>query len=157
MKNYYLIILLIILYPSLSIAEIDIKKNIKNPIENYKEAIVTVKNDNYASSNGFRIGSNEIILESQISKVLKKFGIDTISDENESSLRVECHFHQGWGIPHFMRHFKISAKYITFINIKFIDFSSNEVIGEVEYKKPFFVINQKDIINTIMTKLIKSQ
>ena len=157
MRNYSIVIsLLIMLYSCESNADIFVKKAVEKSMDSYNTATVYVKHDNYKSSNGFRSGSEEIIVARQISDALEEFGINTTYDENGAHLKVECHLLHGWGIPRFMRHFKISAKYITFINIKFIDLSSNKVIGEVEYNKPFFQINQGGIISTLIMKLIQS-
>ena len=131
-------------------------KKIENTIEGYDTAIVHAINDTFKSSDGFRIGSNEISVEALISESLKNIGIKEVFDEKDSDLKAECHFYTGWGLPRLRRHFKISLTYITFINIKFIDVPSNKIIGEIEYKKPFFQTSQKDIINILITGLVQS-
>jgi len=125
-------------------------------IKRYDTATIYARNDNYNSSNNFRIGSDEIFIEAEISNVLQENGIRVSYDGNETSLKVECHFFHGWGLPRLRRHFKVAAKYISFINIKFIDSLRDEVIGEIEYKKPLFQTSQKDMIKNIINELIKS-
>lgn len=137
-------------------SDIIVKQKVKkNTMEKYETAIIFVNNDNYKSSNDFTSGTTKIMLEAAFTDALRKIGIKEIYDEKKTSFKVECHFSIGWGLPRFRRHFKVSAKYITFINIKFIDLSSNAVIGEVEYKKPFFQSDRKDIINILINELIK--
>jgi hypothetical protein len=143
---------------SRSSSDIIVKQKIeKNIMDRYDTVIIYVKNDNYKSSDNFRVGSSEISVKAELTKVLKKIGISKVYDIEETSLKVECHFSHGWGLPRFMRHFKISVKYITPINIKFIDLSSNEVIGEVVYKKPLFQTDQKNIISNLINAMIQKE
>ncbi|MFZ5570713.1 MAG: hypothetical protein ACOZF0_09930 [Thermodesulfobacteriota bacterium] len=156
MKYYYLVILILLMScSSRSGSEIIAKQKIKkNTMEKYDTAIIYIKNINNRSSGDLLIGANETMVEAALTEALEGIGIKKIYHEKETSLKVECHFSIGWGLPSFRRHFKVSAKYITLINIKFIDLLSKAVIGEVEYKKPFFQSDQKNIIDDLINELI---
>lgn len=159
MKKYYLLLFLLFFQCSCKSSDtINVKKRIEKSISNYKTACIYVKHDNYESPNDSIIGSDEDTIEILISDTLEKIGISIIDEEKglEPTLKVECHFLHGHGLPTFRRHFKISTEYITLINIKFINPLSNTVIGEVEYIKPFFQVNQNDIISKLINELIKS-
>ena len=53
-------------------------------------------------------------------------------------LKVECLFRRSIGCPYVGRHFNIEVKHTSFVNLKFIDVKTNQIIGEVECTRPKF-------------------
>jgi hypothetical protein len=155
-KSRIIVLIIIFLCSCKENTDLIVKRRIADLTSIGTSAIVYVKHDNYELENVSGSENDEIMVGELISSALDQRGIKINFDENASLLKVECHFLHGWGLPRLNRHFRISFKYITFINIKIINTTTNEVIGEVEYKKPFFQSDQKDIITTLIGHLFVS-
>ncbi|MFC1884860.1 hypothetical protein ACFL2O_08820 [Thermodesulfobacteriota bacterium] len=77
-------------------------------------------------------------------------------DSNKSRLKIQCLYNVDWGMPSITRHFRIELKYVTKVNIKFIDLEKDKTIGEVEYVRHWKAENPKDYIKMMLEKLANS-
>ncbi|MCP3933554.1 MAG: hypothetical protein GY705_31185 [Bacteroidetes bacterium] len=152
-KNIFLL-LFIMNISSTAYGDIAIKKKLETAIEKKQIVYVFVKNDGYKDSDWRKRGSEEAFVEMEISDALDEFGVNTSANEAVSTIKVECHFRHGWGMPRLIRHFKIKSKYITTVNIKLIDVSKKAIIGEVEYKRPWSKTNPNGFIKMMLDKLL---
>lgn len=136
-----------------AIAGIVIKKKVDIDLGKYDEAYVDVQNDAYKTVKERRRGSDVAFINAEIFSALEESGI-LYSADRTSKLRVECHFMHGWGMPRLIRHFRIKARYITTVNIKLIDAPTNQIIGEVEYKRPWSKTSPKNLIKMMFDELL---
>jgi hypothetical protein len=137
-------------------ADIVVKKRLEKAIDNKQVVYIFVQNDGYKDSGWKKKGSEEAFVEMEISDALKEYGLNTTSNKEVATIRVECHFRHGWGMPRLIRHFRIKVKYITTVSIKFLDVSKKTIIGDVEYKRPWAKTNPNGFIKLMLAELLKS-
>lgn len=137
-----------------AIADIVTQKKVDTDLGKYDEAYVDVQNDAYKTIKERRRGSDVAFIDLELFKALRDVWIDSTGDEKTSKLRVECHFRHGWSMPRLIRHFRIKARDITTVNIKLIDAPTNEIIGEVEYKRPWSKTNPENLIKMMFDELL---
>lgn len=132
-------------------AEMIIKKKLHTSIDKSQKIFILVKNDCYYERP--QIGNEEAFVEMEIVSTLDSLGLNRSLNVSDANLIIECHFSHGWGLPRLVRHFKIKTKYITTVNIKIIDESKKEILGEVEYKRPWLKENPNEFIKIMFEKL----
>lgn len=120
-----------------------VKKKLAVSLSKYKDAYLDVENDAYNTKLERQLGNDSMVVNLEISSVLREININPRGNEKRSDLKVECHFLHGLGIPRLIRHFSLKATYITKVNIKLIDVASGTIIGEVYYKRPFTKTNKQ--------------
>ena len=128
----------------------------------YKDIYTDVQNVKYTSLKEKRFGDDTFWVRQSIRKNLEEMGFaifySIYSKEKQKSadMVVRCNFENGWGIPIFVRHFKVRANFIKSIKITFVDASTKSIIAEVNFYKNFFDRgNHLDDINKIFTELKK--
>ncbi len=156
MKTTIITILIILLFESNAFADVTILKKIANPVEKGSIIYIDAVNDGYDSSDYFRPGSEEAYIDGEMSAALRDNGFEPNANVETAQLRLECHFSHGWGLPRIIRHFKIKAKYITKVNIKLFNNSSNELLGEIVYKRSWAKLNPNRFISSLIEQLINS-
>lgn len=150
-------ILLVLLFETIAIADATIIKNLSRLIEKGSILYIDAVNDGYDSSDYFRVGSEEAYIYGEISAALRHNGFEPIANVKTAQFRIECHFRHGWGLPRIIRHFKIKATYITKVNIKLFENSSNELLGEIDYKRPWAKLNPNGFIPSLIEQLLNSK
>ncbi len=133
---------------------ITVKINLKNSLSKYHRAYVDVQNDDQDELEDRKRGTDVTFINLEISEALKVIGIKPNSSKNNADLGVSCRFRYGWGLPRIIRHFKIKFRYVTKVKISLVDISTQEIIGEVEYERPFLKKNPKGFIQIMFQKLI---
>ncbi len=157
MKIYKVFLLVLFVSTSCNAhSGITVKKKLETDLEQYRNAYVDVQNDKYKTLEKRRQGEEVTFVSLNLSKALREIGINPNSNEKTAKLKVECHFRHGWGVPRLIRHFKLKTKYITVVNIKFVDAGSRRIIGEIEYNRPRLNKNPKNFIKIMFEKLIKT-
>ena len=133
--------------PSMLSDSIIVKKNLSYHLfSEHKNIYVDVQNDAYDTIVGRRMGEDVIAIESEIDSILFDFGVERKNSHSvlpnqdtsklTSGLLVECHFRRGLRFPMLIRHFNIKTIFVVWVNIKLIDLSNHNTIGEVEYDRP---------------------
>jgi hypothetical protein len=157
MKTTLFAISIILLFETIAFAEGTIVKVLSRAIEKGSIIYIDAVNDGYDSSDYFRTGSEEAYIDGEISDALRNNGFKSNANSKTAQLRIECHFSHGWGLPRIIRHFKIKTKYITKVNITLFDNSSNELLGEIDYKRPWAKLNPNGFIPFLIEQLLSSK
>lgn len=154
MKKWYeLVLMTIFLISCASNDAVFVSKKLNVSLGKYKRAFIDVQNVEYNNVEDRRSGLGTAAVDLDISTILRGLEIDPRGDEKRSGLKIECYFKYGWGMPRIGRHFSIKSKYITNVIIKLFDIDSKQLIGEVQYKRPWFENQQKDLIKLMFEKL----
>ena len=136
---------------------IAVKIKLKNSLSKYHRAYVDVQNDDRDGLDDRKTGTDVTYISLEISEALKVIGINPNSSKNNADLEVSCRFRYGWGLPRIIRHFKIKFKYVTKVEIGLVDISNQEIIGAVEYERPFLKENPKGFVQMMLKKLIDTE
>ena len=157
MKTTIIAISLITLLKTIALADVTIIKDLTREIEKGAIIYVDAVNDGYDPSDYFRVGSEEGYIGGEMSAALRDYGFQPNANVKTAQFRLECHFRHGWGLPRIIRHFKIKATYITKVNIKIFENNSDELIGEIYYKRPWAELNPNGFIASLIEQLINSK
>ena len=121
----------------------------------YRTASVTVQCDNRSAKDRWYGVPGSGYLENEIVSALKALGIARSFDERQSDLIVTCHYQNGWCLPYTGRHWDVFFSSIHTVNIKLIAKGTNEVIGEVEYRRPRFTTRPPEgFVATMFSEMI---
>jgi hypothetical protein len=110
---------------------------LKTDLSAYSIATVDIQCADSIKRTPFILAYNYGGIASELMLTLHRYGIKTHGSEKTTILNVKCIYRNSWGIPSLGRHFNIHFRYLSFVNIQFIDQSKNTVLGEVEYSRPF--------------------
>lgn len=157
MKTTKIAILIILLFETVALADGSIIKDLSRVIEKGSKIYVDAVNDGYDANDNFRTGSEEVYVDGEMSAALRDNGFEPNANSKTAKYRLECHFSHGWGLPRLIRHFKIKTTYITKVNIKLFDNSSNELLGEIDYKRPWARLNPNRFIFSLIEQLLNSK
>lgn len=117
----------------------------------YRDAYYDVQNVQYKSLRDKRFGRGTSWVKQEIRKQLKDMGLSVHYSEYskkaplKSDLIVICQFDYGWGVPSFVRHFSLEARYRKKIEIQFIDAKTKKIIAKILYTRGFFEKQEGDI------------
>jgi hypothetical protein len=119
--------------------DIKVKKSLREDLDKYRTAKINVQSDESKTNIGGSAYSESSFINVELFSILKDRGISTSYRETDTAdLKVECLFRRSIGCPHVGRHLKIEFKHTSFVNLKFIDAKTNQVIGEVDCTRPSF-------------------
>jgi len=124
-----------------------VKKNLSYHLfSEYKDIYVDVQNDAHDTIEDRRTAEDVIAIDSEVDSTLFDLGVEMENSHRvfpnqdtsklTSGLLVECHFRRGLRFPMLVRHFNIITIFVVWVNIKLIDLSIHQTVGEVEYDRP---------------------
>lgn len=142
--------------------DIKVKKGLSTTLDKYHTARINVQNaDQKTSTKRISDSSSEAeasYIDTEIFITLENMGISISRRETDAvDLEVECLFTRRIGCPDVGRHLNIEFKHTSFVSLKLIDLRANEIIGEVECKRPFFKRLPGGYIRRMFDELMKSQ
>lgn len=143
--------------------DIKVKKSMALNLNKYHLATIVVKDFEYMSKdekNIRDISSNNsyLYILSQLSSFLREKGLEvTYGDKDPIDLKVECFFRRSLGCVHVGRHFNTECMHESFVNLKFVDMRTKEIIGEVECTRPSFKRIPYTFIKLMINELISRE
>jgi hypothetical protein len=142
--------------------DIKVKKSLSTSLDKYHMAEINVQDKDYKTyiekTSDSSSENTRFYIDLMLSSLLRERGISrACGDKDAVDLRVKCLFGRRFGCPSVGRHLIIEFKHTSFINLKLIDAKTDEIIGEVESKKPFCKRFPGEFIELIFAELMKGQ
>ena len=140
--------------------DITVKKHLSANLDRYHMAEVSVQDEDYATSveeTPYSSKSERIYIEVELSSLLTERGISQpLGDKDAIDLRVKGLFKRRIGCAEIgLQHLSIEFKHISFVNLKFIDAKTDEIIGEVECRRKFWKSLPAGFIKLMFDELMK--
>jgi hypothetical protein len=137
-------------------SNIVVYKEFRPGLVHYEAAVVEVECNDFSNRKERQFEKNAGFIRTEINNALLAHGIKPYEVKGIPTLKIECFYKYGWGIPSTGRHFRINFRYITSVDIKFIEPQTNEVIGGVEYIRPTLKRNPEGFIRLMLDALLGS-
>ena len=135
-----------------------VKEKAQVSLQNYRAAYITSHSDDWKIKRVHLEGRGDGYLNDKIGTALKTNGLLEAVDEMNADLRVECHFRTGWCLPHVGRHFDVFFSSIHTVNIRLLDMTTKDVVGEVEYQRPRFATRPPDdFVDVMISEMISEK
>jgi hypothetical protein len=133
-----------------------IKRPLDRKIENIGSSEINVQCGDYTDRFERLHEKNAGFVLLEISAAVGAYEASAHNRPTPSKIRVECVYNNGWGFPSFGRHFNIRFRYISKVNLKFVEVESNEVLGEAEYTRSNLGRNPVGFIRKLVYALLAS-